>query len=253
MIKLYLAAVLLLAPGAAPCLAAPALTVDAPPALSAWTTPAFAAFTRATGITIRVTGSAAGADILIGSAPGPQVAEHDKLTLPYRPRATAHIPADLKDDDGDWTALALTALAFTEAGPPADPAARDALRLLLSHTGGAAPPGTPALLMTLTSGPAAAIHFAPAPNGGFETIIVPYFIARLKSCQQPAAAAKLIDYLLDISAQRELPALAGALPARADVTPGDPHAQFVNQRLSGVTMYTPDWHKARRMLAGGAQ
>jgi hypothetical protein len=251
MIKRFIVAVVLLAPGAAPCLGAPALTVDAPPSLSAWTTPEFAAFTRATGITVRVTDTAAGADILIAPAPGPQIAEHEKLTLPYEPRATAHIPDDLKDDDGDWTALALTALAFTDARAAAYPAAQDALLLLLSHTGGASPPGTPALLMTLSRGPAAAINFYRAPNGGFETVTVPYFIARLKSGQQPAAAAKLIDYLLDISAQRELSVLLGALPARTDVTPVDPLGQFIEKRLSGVVVYTPDWHKARRILDHG--
>ncbi len=232
-------------------LAAPVLTVDAPPALGPWTVPAFAAFTRATGVAIRVTDGQAGADILIATAPGPQVAEHEKLTLPYVPPAGAHVPADLKDDDGDWTALALTALSFTNAAAP-DPAARDAMRLLLAHTGGAAPPGTPALLMSLACR-GADFQFATAPDGGPQSIVVPYFIARLKSGRQPAAAAKLIDFLLSAPAQSDLPARVCALPARTDVTPHDPHAQLVEHSLSGVAMYTPDWHKARRLLANGAE
>jgi ABC-type molybdate transport system substrate-binding protein len=243
----FFIAMLLLAILAPACQAQPVLTVDAAPALAAWTTPEFAAFTKATGIGVNVTSSQAGADILIAPAPDPQIVEHEKLTLPYIPRKTAFIPAALKDDDGDWTALALTDLVLTQTAPPLDRAAADALRLLLLHTKGAAPAQNPALMMSLASDQAA-ITFPAGPSGGRETIVIPYFIARLKTGQNPQIAAQLIDFLLATPAQSRLPALAWALPARTDVNPNDDHFKIMKKLLQGVVIYIPNWHQARKSL-----
>jgi hypothetical protein len=239
--KPFLTVALLMAIFTSPCLAQPVLTVDAAPALAAWTTPEFAAFTKATGIQINTTQSDSGADILIAPAPAAQTAEHDKLTLPYIPRDTAHIPDALKDDDGDWTALALTALVLTSSGP-SDPDAVNALRLLLLHTHRAQPAGTPARLMAVAPNHAA-ISF---PAG--QTIVIPYFIARLKSGHDPAAAAKLIDFLLATPAQTQLPALAWALPARTGITTTG-HDALMTKMLQGVAIYIPNWHQARKALS----
>jgi len=244
----FLVAAFLLAIFAPPCLAQPLLNVDAAPALAAWTTPEFAAFTKATGIGIHLTQSQTDADILIAPAPFPQIDEHEKRTLPYSPRDTADIPATLKDDDGDWTALALTALVLTSS-ESSDPTADDALHLLLLHTGGAQPAGRPARLMTLAAEPAT-ITFPTAPSGGRETIVIPYFIARLKAGQNPQQAANLIDFLLAAPAQTRLPALAWALPARTGITPGDAHFKMMTEGLRGVTIYIPNWHQARKALTG---
>jgi ABC-type glycerol-3-phosphate transport system substrate-binding protein len=112
------------------------------------------------------------------------------------------------------------------------------------------PPGTPALLMTLAPNPQAAIAFPANPSGGRVTIAIPYFIARLKAGRQPDEAAKLIDFLLAAPAQRELPVLAWALPARTDIIPADPHYKMINKLLQKVAIYVPNWHQARKMLGG---
>jgi hypothetical protein len=248
--RFILAFPVVLALAAGPANAQPMINVDGAPALAAWTTPEFAAFTRATGIMINLVPSQAGADILIAPAPFAQIAEHEKRTLPYIPRETAQVSASLKDDDGDWTAIALTALALAPSGAPPGRTAADALHLLLIHNGGATPPGSPALLMTLAANGQAAISFPVSPSGGRETIIIPYFIARLKSGQNPAAAAQLIDFLLAKPAQAALPAFAWALPARTDLAPASGHFEILEKCLAGIAIYTPDWHRARKSLAG---
>jgi hypothetical protein len=245
----FAVATFLLAMSAPSCFAQTVLNVDAAPALAAWTGPEFAAFTEATGIKINLTPSPAGAGILIAPAPAAQIAEHEKLTIPYCPRDTAAIPGTLKDDDGDWTAIALSYLAVAPDGAPPDTAATAALRLLLAHTQAPPPSGTPERLMTLAANPGA-IAFPAAPSGGRETIVIPYFIARLKTGAQPGAAAKLIDFLLAKPAQARLSALAWALPARTDVTPADRHFKMITKSLQGVAIYVPNWHQARKILAG---
>jgi len=246
----WIFAALLLAVAAAPCRAEAGLTVDTAPALTAWTGPEFAALSAATGINVTVTQSARDADILIAPAPVPQIAEHEKRTLPYAPRDTAEIPATLKDDDGDWTAIALTDLAFTKSATPPDSAAAAALRLLQLHGAAAPPDKNPAPLMTLAAGEEGAISFAASPSGARETIVIPYFIARLKGGHDPQNAAKLIDFLLSRPAQEALPALAWALPARTGITPAGGHFAALEKCLQGVTVYVPNWHRARKSLEG---
>lgn len=250
MSRIVLLSMLLLTCAAAPACCQPVLKVDAPPALAAWTSVEFAAFTRATGIRIATVASLSGADLLIAPTPLPQRCEHEKLTFPYISHHTAAVPDALKDDDGDWTAIALTDLAFTPSKLPRDRTAEDALRLLLIHAAGATPPGSPALLMTLAPGGSAAISFAVTAAGDRDTIVIPYFVARLKAGSDPGDAARLIDFLLGKPAQAALPALAWALPARGDVLCAGDHAAVLDKYLHGVAIYVPDWHRARKTLTG---
>ncbi len=105
---------------------------------ASWLATEFAAFTAETGINVRylqadapdvVTQIAAArgheqADLMVTRPPFMQMAEHEKLVLPYQPQATAHIPNELKDDDGDYEAVANDYFGFTydSAALPAPPA-----------------------------------------------------------------------------------------------------------------------------------
>jgi 2-aminoethylphosphonate transport system substrate-binding protein len=320
MIKRFLAATLLTQLSVAPCFAQAALTVYSAPGLNngpgGWYDTEFAAFTKATGIKIllvqgdpaalaaRVLAEAgapqanAGADVLVTRAPFMQAAEHNKLTLPYISAESAAIPHTMKDDDGDWTALANTDLAFIDKTPAARPAPRgfadflspayrgkialpivgndvvgdsvmldlihvfadkasadsflNRLRPHLTQNGDAAI--EPASLMDLEAAgtPAAEIFFPAGPNGAPASVAMPYFIALLKAGHNPQAARKLIDFLISKSAQQNLGALTGAMPARGDVTPEDTHSKMIQKILDGVTVWTPNWHQARRMLDAAA-
>jgi 2-aminoethylphosphonate transport system substrate-binding protein len=316
--KQLIATALLTSLFAAPCLSQTTVTLYSARGLDAgqggWYHTELAAFTKATGIKVLlVQGDPAAfgglpsagshaprADVLVTGAPFMQEAEHDKLTLPYISPESAAIPDTLKDDDGDWTALANTDLAFIDKTPASLPAPRGFVDFLTpSYKGKIALPGgghdiagnsamldlihvfasqasadgflnklRPALaqngdaeieaagLMDLeaTGTPGTEIFFPAGPSGEPATIAMPYFIGLLKAGHNPQAARKLVDFLLSKPAQRDLSPLAYAFPVRDDVTPDDTHFKMMTKILSGVTVWTPNWHQARKMLdapAGG--
>jgi 2-aminoethylphosphonate transport system substrate-binding protein len=52
---------------------------------------------------------------------------------------------------------------------------------------------------------------------------------------------KLMEYLLSTEAQQTASSDAFGLPARADVKPTDANFQAVEQAMTGVEVYNPDW------------
>ncbi len=84
--------------------------------------------------------------------------------------------------------------------------------------------------------------FYPAgPNGQRVTFALPYYIALVHGAPHEANGKKLIDFLLGQTAQAQVSAIAEGLPVRDDVHPDDENFKTLNAKLTGVTIWTPDW------------
>ena len=54
---------------------------------------------------------------------------------------------------------------------------------------------------------------------------------------------KLIDFLLNEAAQKEISSVAQGIPVRTDVHPTDDNYKKLNAMLEGVEVWYPDWDK----------
>ena len=85
------------------------------------------------------------------------------------------------------------------------------------------------------------IFYPAGPNGVRSTFAIPYDIALVAGAPHPAAARKLIDFLLSRQAQLQISRIAYGYPARTDVHPTDANFAAFQAALKGVTIWYPDW------------
>ncbi|MDE2516776.1 MAG: 2-aminoethylphosphonate ABC transporter substrate-binding protein, partial [Rhodospirillales bacterium] len=86
------------------------------------------------------------------------------------------------------------------------------------------------------------IFFPAGPDGVRSTFAIPYDIALVAGAPHPAAAKKLIDFLLSKAAQEQVSSIAYGYPVRDDVHPTDAKYQAFQAALDGVTIWNPDWN-----------
>ena len=97
--------------------------------------------------------------------------------------------------------------------------------------------------------PNMAIFFLTAPDGKRCTFALPYDVAMVKNAPHPAAARKLIDFLLGKWAQDRVSSLALGFPVRNDVHPTDAGFKALQNVMQGVTVWTPDWTDTLQRLS----
>jgi 2-aminoethylphosphonate transport system substrate-binding protein len=84
--------------------------------------------------------------------------------------------------------------------------------------------------------------FFPADAAGKQTTLdLPYVMGLGAGAPNADGGKKLMDYLLSPEAQLTASSDAYGLPARADVKPADANFQAVEQAMTGVEVYNPDW------------
>ncbi|HVW94182.1 MAG TPA: 2-aminoethylphosphonate ABC transporter substrate-binding protein [Devosia sp.] len=93
------------------------------------------------------------------------------------------------------------------------------------------------------------IFFPAGPDGTASTIPLPYVIGLVKGAPHADNAKKFIDFMLSKDAQSSITSVALGLPARSDVTPDDEHGKALQQAMSGVKVWTPDWSAVLKDLA----
>ncbi|MDE2517099.1 MAG: extracellular solute-binding protein, partial [Rhodospirillales bacterium] len=86
------------------------------------------------------------------------------------------------------------------------------------------------------------IFYPAGPDGVRSTFAIPYDIGLVAGAPHPAAAKKLIDFLLSKAAQEQVSSIAYGYPVRDDVHPTDAKYQAFQAALHGVTIWNPDWN-----------
>jgi 2-aminoethylphosphonate transport system substrate-binding protein len=91
--------------------------------------------------------------------------------------------------------------------------------------------------------------FWPAgPNGERSTFALPYYIGLVKGAPHGDAGKKLIDFLLSEKAQSSISTVAWGMPVRTDVKPTDANFEALNEALTGVVVWHPDWNDVLKNL-----
>ncbi|MEU4420805.1 2-aminoethylphosphonate ABC transporter substrate-binding protein [Actinoplanes sp. NPDC024001] len=85
------------------------------------------------------------------------------------------------------------------------------------------------------------IFFPAGPDGKPSTFALPYVMGVAAGAPHADAAKKLADFLLSPAAQQQVSAQAYGIPARSDVKPTDAQYRQVEQALTGVEIWQPDW------------
>ncbi|MFK4087369.1 2-aminoethylphosphonate ABC transporter substrate-binding protein [Kribbella sp. NPDC020789] len=73
------------------------------------------------------------------------------------------------------------------------------------------------------------------------TIALPYVMGLAAGAPNADGGKQLMDYLLTTESQQTLASDAFGLPARADVKPDDANFRAVQQAMTGVEAWSPDW------------
>ncbi|OKK07680.1 2-aminoethylphosphonate ABC transporter substrate-binding protein [Streptomyces sp. CB03234] len=82
----------------------------------------------------------------------------------------------------------------------------------------------------------------PAKQGGKPTTFaLPYAAGLVKDAPHTDNGKKLLDFMLSEQAQRQVSAIGGGFPARADVKPTDANAIELAKLMEGVDVFEPDW------------
>ncbi|MFG3506319.1 2-aminoethylphosphonate ABC transporter substrate-binding protein [Streptomyces sp. NPDC047821] len=82
----------------------------------------------------------------------------------------------------------------------------------------------------------------PARQGGRPTTFaLPYAAGLVKDAPHADNGRKLLDFMLGEQAQRQVSAIGGGFPARADVKPADANAIALARLMEGVDVFEPDW------------
>ncbi|RST12627.1 2-aminoethylphosphonate ABC transporter substrate-binding protein [Streptomyces sp. WAC05374] len=82
----------------------------------------------------------------------------------------------------------------------------------------------------------------PARQGGRPTTFaLPYAAGLVKDAPHADNGRKLLDFMLGERAQRQVSAIGGGFPARADVKPADANAIALARLMEGVDVFEPDW------------
>ncbi|MFD6415339.1 2-aminoethylphosphonate ABC transporter substrate-binding protein [Streptomyces sp. NPDC060194] len=82
----------------------------------------------------------------------------------------------------------------------------------------------------------------PAREGGRPTTFaLPYAAGLVADAPHAANGRKLLDFMLSEGAQKQVSAIGGGFPARADVKPTDANAVALDKLLTGVDVFQPDW------------
>nr|WP_238355462.1 2-aminoethylphosphonate ABC transporter substrate-binding protein [Kribbella sandramycini] len=85
------------------------------------------------------------------------------------------------------------------------------------------------------------IFFPAGPDGVRSTVALPYVMGLAAGAPNDAGGKQLMDYLLSVEAQQTVSGDAFGLPARDDVKPVDANFRAVQQAMTGVKPWTPDW------------
>ncbi len=86
------------------------------------------------------------------------------------------------------------------------------------------------------------IFFPAGPDGKKTTIALPYVMGLATGAPNSDGGKQLMDYLLTTEAQQTLTSDAFGLPARTDVKPTDANFQAVQQSMTGIEAWSPDWN-----------
>ncbi|WP_405061418.1 2-aminoethylphosphonate ABC transporter substrate-binding protein [Kribbella sp. NBC_01505] len=85
------------------------------------------------------------------------------------------------------------------------------------------------------------IFFPAGPDGKKVTLSLPYVMGLATGAPNSDGGKQLMEYLLTSEAQQTLASDAFGLPARSDVKPTDANFQAVQQSMTGVEAWSPDW------------
>ncbi|MGA5098163.1 2-aminoethylphosphonate ABC transporter substrate-binding protein [Streptomyces lavendulocolor] len=89
----------------------------------------------------------------------------------------------------------------------------------------------------------------PARQGGKPTTFaLPYAAGLVTDAPHGDNGRKLLDFMLSEQAQRQVSAIGGGFPARADVEPTDANAMALARLMEGVEVFRPDWTDIARNL-----
>jgi 2-aminoethylphosphonate transport system substrate-binding protein len=100
----------------------------------------------------------------------------------------------------------------------------------------------------MANNPNIQIFFPAGPDGTRSTFALPYYIALVKGAPDAANGKKLIDFLLSEAAQEQVSLIAQGLPVRDDVHPTDQNYTALQSKLTGVTVWQPDWAEILKNL-----
>ncbi|MFF8829768.1 2-aminoethylphosphonate ABC transporter substrate-binding protein [Streptomyces sp. NPDC015131] len=90
----------------------------------------------------------------------------------------------------------------------------------------------------------------PAREGGRPTTFaLPYAAGLVKDAPHTANGKKLLDFMLSEQAQRQVSAVGGGFPARADIKPTDANAVALARLMEGVDVFEPDWKDIDKNLS----
>lgn len=86
--------------------------------------------------------------------------------------------------------------------------------------------------------------FFPAGDAGAKsTVALPYDMGLTSSAPHAENGKKLVQFLLSQPVQESVSSGALGIPVRSDVHPSDANATLLQQSLTGVDVYHPDWNK----------
>ncbi|WP_411977158.1 2-aminoethylphosphonate ABC transporter substrate-binding protein [Streptomyces solicathayae] len=90
----------------------------------------------------------------------------------------------------------------------------------------------------------------PAKQGGKPTTFaLPYAAGLVNKAPHSENGKKLLDFMLEEEAQRQVSAIGGGFPARTDVKPTDANAIELAKLMNGVEIFEPDWADIDKNLA----
>jgi len=96
--------------------------------------------------------------------------------------------------------------------------------------------------------PYISIFWPAGPDGVSSSFSLPYAVGLVSNAPNADNGRKLINFLLARKAQEQVSSIAGGLPARTDIDPTDNNYQQLNQLMSGVKIWTPDWNDVLKNL-----
>lgn len=91
--------------------------------------------------------------------------------------------------------------------------------------------------------------FIPADESGKKTTFAaPYYMGLVTDAPQAENGKKLMDFLLTKQAQEQITPVAYGFPARSDVEPTGEVADELEELMSGVTVWEPEWDSIAKDL-----
>lgn len=96
--------------------------------------------------------------------------------------------------------------------------------------------------------PNIAVFWPAGKDGMRSTFALPYVVGLVKGAPNAENGKKLIDFLLDTTAQTSVSAVAIGLPVRDDVKPTDKNFASFEAAMKGVSVWAPDWAQVLKDL-----